>query len=63
MNNVQWTMNNENMFITIDIYNIRETNKDINTSEKASNSKLPLIIPMVNGAWSRSLWAPISVMQ
>ena len=37
--------------------------QDINTSEKASNSNLPLIIPMVKGAWSRSLWAPISVIR
>ena len=37
--------------------------QDINTSEKASNSNLPLIISMVKGAWSRSLWAPISVIR
>ena len=37
--------------------------QDINTSENASNSNLPLIISMVKGARSRSLWAPISVIQ
>ena len=37
--------------------------QDINTSEKASNSNLPLIISMVKGARSRSLWPPISVIQ
>ena len=37
--------------------------QDINTSEKTSNSNLPLIISMVKGTWSRSLWAPISVIR
>ena len=54
---------NENMFITTDIYSISEQMQDINTSEKASNSNLPLIISMVKGAWSRSLWVPISVIR
>ena len=57
------TNDNENMFITTDIYSISEQMQDINTSEKASNSNLPLIISMVMGAWSRSLWAPISVIR
>ena len=61
---IHMTMNdNENMFITTDIYSISEQMQDINTSEKASNSNFPLIISMVKGAWSRSLWAPIYVIR
>ena len=55
---------NDNMFISIDSYKYhRNDMHDINTSEKASNSKLTLMISMVKGAWSCSLWAPISVLQ
>ena len=47
---------NENMFITMDIYKYqRNKMQDINTSEKASNSKFTFIIAMVKRAWSRSL--------